>query len=515
MEGSIIGGRYEIMHKIATGGMAEIYLARLSGEGGFSKQVVLKRLHPELASDKLARKFFLREARISGLLTHPNIVQVYDVVHEDGNLYIVMEYIIGQDLRGVVRKSIAAGSLLPLPHVFTIIHQAAQALHHAHILKDDQEEPLGVVHRDVTPTNLLVTMDGLVKLVDFGVAWVRGEEEISSDRRILPGKINYMAPELIKGGKATAQADVFSLGVILYELAVGRRLFRGKGEEVKKKILNGRIPPPTSIKKNMDPELELLILKGIEKDPYHRYESAEEMALELERYATKRGFTMSPVALSRYLRGLFFPELFTEEASEMSEEELDLDGRAGLLDEWRDESGDIQVHGVELPGFEGMDDEELLEILGDPEKAREFFSSQRKRPVSGEKTTDTADSREERSAADESDAGEVVLLTRRKGAKESELLELDKQLGDDVSPAQEPDGEEDDSRPETDPPSAEDSAQNNDDETPSDLESESASEPYSNEELPASSPSSVTMAAYAIGGFTLGALITYIITHLS
>ncbi len=363
---------YEVIRKIATGGMGELYLAHVHGEHGFLRQVVIKRLHRELEEDQIYRDFFLQEGLLSGKFHHPNIVQVTDLTRDDEGYFMVMEYIIGKDLMSLVRKSISNNEFIPLHHALNIILQIGEGLHYVHNLHNDKGKHLGLVHRDVTPQNIIVTLDGFAKLVDFGVASVSGVET-SPGEGIIPGKINYMAPELLMGAAPDRRADIFSLGVMLYELTVGKRLFKGNRNEVKDLILNRPYPTPTSVKPKMDPALEQIILRSLERDPDLRYPSAKAMAEEIELFALNRKLSLSRSSLSTYVRNTFStePHLFFAPEDSLEREEIPINLDVKFLEEWNDEG----AMGAEIPDHDlsDLDDEAYFELMADPGKFSEYL----------------------------------------------------------------------------------------------------------------------------------------------
>jgi len=389
MENTTIGNQYQIVRKLATGGMGELYVANQFGEFNYQRQVVIKRLHPELASDRLHRGLFIQEAVLSGCFHHPNLVHVHGITEDEHGLYMVMEYIAGMDLMGLVRAAIARRSFLPLEHALFIIAQIGEGLAAVHSLTDSRGRPLRLVHRDVTPSNILITQDGIAKLVDFGVARVQGGGPAAADPAvdeadIIAGKVNYMAPEMLSGGRIDHRVDLFGLGVILYELVLGRRLFRGTPVEARAAILERPIPLPSVVKPGIDTDLEKILLKAVDKNPEYRYQSAAALVADLEKYAVERKIRFSRLRLAKYLlrftlggsadgseEGGADPEA---PASEWDGVELDFD--QGFGEGWgRSGAEGIQVAENSLPD---LDDEEWLELMGSPEKLAE---RKRSRPV--------------------------------------------------------------------------------------------------------------------------------------
>src|SRR5437588_327572 len=257
-------GKYKLVKLIAAGGMAEVYLARQAGAAGFEKLVCLKRILPHLARDKQFVDMFLNEARLAAQLDHPNIVQIFDLGEANGNYFIAMEFIDGPNLRSVAKRAAELGELLPTPEVARIVAHAAGGLHYAHELRDPHSrQPLGLVHRDISPDNVLVHKNGSVKVVDFGIAKAAGSSG-ATRTGTLKGKVAYMPPEQLRGEPLDRRADVFALGVVLYELLAGKRPWEGDSEVA----LIGRImtqePEPLQ---NLRPETPPLLLAIVERAP--------------------------------------------------------------------------------------------------------------------------------------------------------------------------------------------------------------------------------------------------------
>jgi serine/threonine protein kinase len=330
-----ISDRYWLLRPLATGGMAEIYLARQGAMAGFDKEIVIKRLKPELARDPRIVEMFLDEARIGAQLNHPNVVHVYDVDEHEGVPYIAMEYIVGEELVQLCRRGLALGKFLPLEHAVELIRQAAAGLGYVHhklgAITRDAPVPTGleIVHCDISPTNLLVTQDGFLKIIDFGIARARGQRP--RDEGALPGKLSYMSPEQAARRPLDHRSDIFSLGVVLYEITVGRRLFKGPAQEVVKRLTEGAIEPPTFVDREFPPQLEAIIMRALERHPDNRYQSAYDLADDLEGFLRDTRQHSGPVRIARYLDELALasggerrPELISE-AEQRAKDELELD----------------------------------------------------------------------------------------------------------------------------------------------------------------------------------------------
>ncbi|HVR62262.1 MAG TPA: serine/threonine-protein kinase [Polyangia bacterium] len=296
-------GRYTILSHLASGGMAELYIARQESVGGFEKSVVVKLLQGRYAANPRVVSMFLDEARLAAKLNHPSIVHVYDVAEDDGMKYIAMEYIQGETVTDIVLRGIEAQNFLPLQHAVHIISQTAAGLAYAHGHRDTDGKLLRIVHRDVSPSNVLVSYEGQTKIVDFGIA--RIQDQIREESGMRPGKPSYMSPEQVRGEGADIRSDIFSLGIILYEITVGQRLFRGTADEVMQRILEETIAPPTVVKHDYPAALELIVMKALERRPEDRYQSAEDMRHDLEEFVHESGFRTGNRRMALYLREIF------------------------------------------------------------------------------------------------------------------------------------------------------------------------------------------------------------------
>lgn len=301
-------GKYELLKKLAVGGMAEIYLARQTGLVGFEKLVVVKIILPHLATEERFVRMFLDEARLAATLNHPNVVQVYDLGREGDHYYIAMEFIAGQDLTAIVKGAKQRGLVVGPEVASRIIASAAEGLHYAHTLKDRQGKPLQLVHRDVSPSNILVSYSGGVKLVDFGIA--KAESQTSKTQAgTLKGKYSYMSPEQAKGLPLDARSDVFALGIVFYEILVGRRLFRRESEfAIINDIVEGVVPPPSKLRPDLPRELDVICGRALEKDLKKRFGSAQEFQLALDRFLSSRPNPTTSVDVASFMAVTFAME---------------------------------------------------------------------------------------------------------------------------------------------------------------------------------------------------------------
>ena len=330
--GDLVGrqvGRYAVVRHLASGGMAELYIARQES-GGFEKQVVLKILQPRYAKNPRVVTMFLDEARLAAKLNHPAIVHVYDVADEGGLKYIAMEYIHGETIADIVKRGLAIDRYLPMEYAIHIVRQAAIGLAYAHARKEPDGKVVRIVHRDISPTNILVSYEGQTEIVDFGIA--RAQDELREEAGIFPGKASYMSPEQVRGGTVDHRSDIFSLGIILYELTLCQRLYRGPADAVMKRIVSERVQPPTAIRRDYPAALELIAMRALEKRPEDRYQSAQEMHDDLEEFLNESGLRSGNRRVAIYMNELFAPDAAApgRKTGDEDQETLDFDRRAPL-----------------------------------------------------------------------------------------------------------------------------------------------------------------------------------------
>ena len=277
-------GRYRLLGRIGEGGMAEVYRAVMTGPEGFERELVLKRILPKLSESGDFKTMFVREAKISALLLHPNIVQIYEFGQAEGNYFIAMESVQGVTLREALttlRKSERA-----IPHLIAadITRQICIGLDYAHNLRDPEGVPLEIVHQDISPTNIMLSFTGTVKILDFGIARAAEFAEEEAKKGMIKGKVSYLSPEQIYVRPFDARADVFALGVVFHEMLTGRRLFQSRNDITKmRELLAAPILPPSAIDAMVPRELDRIVMKSLEIDPKDRYQSSADMAADLER----------------------------------------------------------------------------------------------------------------------------------------------------------------------------------------------------------------------------------------
>ncbi|HMR81027.1 MAG TPA: serine/threonine-protein kinase, partial [Polyangiaceae bacterium] len=269
----------------AAGGMARVHLGRLVGAVGFSRTVAVKRLHAQYARDPEFVAMFLDEARLAARIRHPNVVTTLDVVATSGEVFLVMEYIDGDSLSELIKAASRAKTLVPPAIAAHVVAGALRGLHAAHEARDEKGDLLGLVHRDVSPQNILVGTDGVARVLDFGVAKAAGRLQTTEEGHI-KGKMAYMAPEQLNSKGVTRRTDLFAAGVVLWETLACRRLFQGADPgEIVGKVLHGEIVAPSTLVPGIAPELDAVVLKALARDPADRFDSAQEMATALEQAA--------------------------------------------------------------------------------------------------------------------------------------------------------------------------------------------------------------------------------------
>jgi serine/threonine protein kinase len=300
--------RFKVIGQLGRGGMAEVYICRLQGIGGFEKEVVVKRIVPERADDPDFLKMFLDEARVGANLNHPNIVQVFEIGEDDGLPYIAMEYVKGVTLGMIIRQLRHKKGLVHYGHAARMIAGICEGLDYAHNALNADGEPLRLVHRDVSPGNIVVSREGVPKLLDFGVAKAAGRLS-ETQAGTIKGKIAYMAPEQVSQGTLDHRADIFSLGVCLYELTVGRNPFRGPDQNdvaVLKNVIHGVFLKPSQVIPDYPPALEQIVLHAIEQDVHKRCVSARDLRDRLEGFlASSEEYSSTNRTVALWLRELF------------------------------------------------------------------------------------------------------------------------------------------------------------------------------------------------------------------
>jgi len=298
-----LGTRYHVVSKIADGGMAQIFLAVQKGEQGFQKPVVLKRILPALAEDPMFVRMLVDEAHIASTLNHSNLVQVLDLGKAGDQYFLALEFVDGWSLEQVRRRAQAAKLKLPIPLALSIVAALCRGLAYVHT-RERSGKPLGIVHRDVTPQNVLISQEGEVKLADFGIAKAVGKSERSATG-VIKGKVAYMSPEQALARPLDARSDLFSVGTLLYLLTTGQKPFDGATDmDVIMQVRRARPEKPSKLVRDLSPDVERLINRALRADPAKRWQSAEQMADRIDAILIKLGQPSGPAPLKRWLETL-------------------------------------------------------------------------------------------------------------------------------------------------------------------------------------------------------------------
>ena len=298
-------GKYEVLARLATGGAASIFLARQPGAAGFNKLVCLKTLLPERASDEDFVRMFLDEARLAARLHHPNCVQIYDLGRVEQVYYISMEYIFGETLWNLLTTVTRLKTPLPPTHVAAIIANVCDGLHHAHELQDKAGKPLNLVHRDVSPQNVMISFEGQTKVVDFGIAKAETDRP-PTVTGIVKGKFSYMSPEQITGNPVDRRSDIYSLGIVMFECLASRRLYRGDTpEEIARLILEHRAPRLRDVVPDIPKPLDDICARALSRHPQRRFQSAQAMGQAIRSYLEAARFNGSATIISRLMSDRF------------------------------------------------------------------------------------------------------------------------------------------------------------------------------------------------------------------
>jgi serine/threonine protein kinase len=295
-------GRYVVIKWLARGGMADLYLARQDGVGGFEKLVVVKRVLDELAGDAEITAMLGDEARLGAQLQHPNIVQVHELGEQDGRAFYVMEFLEGENLRALWRRVIPVMRRFPVPIAIAIVRAVAAALHYAHEARDLSGRRLDVIHRDVSPHNVIITYHGAIKLVDFGIAKAQNRRSQKTRTGALKGKLSYMSPEQARARPLDRRSDVFSLGIVLWELLCGVRLFeRGGDFDTMRAIIEEPILPVSVHLPEVPPELEAIVQRALTRELDLRYPTARALDEALEQVVLDHGLQVSDLQISEFM----------------------------------------------------------------------------------------------------------------------------------------------------------------------------------------------------------------------
>lgn len=321
-------GRYQLLVPIARGGMARVWAARLHGQRGFQKLVAVKVILPHLVEEPEFERMFLDEARIASGVHHSNVCEIYELGEENNILYLAMEWISGDSLARVLRAGGKTEAIDPRVAA-RILADVSAGVHAAHELTDDDGRSLGVVHRDVSPHNILITADGTSKVCDFGVAKALGQLHDATNVGQLKGKLAYMAPEQVTGAPIDRRSDVFSLGCVLYEATTGQRPFRGEGDhQVMRAVLQGEVAPPTTMMRGYPPSLEAIVMRALAPEPILRFPTAERMRLALEEFLA-RGQLVTQANVAQLVRARIGDSIDRRKERIRRASAIDADSRPG------------------------------------------------------------------------------------------------------------------------------------------------------------------------------------------
>jgi serine/threonine protein kinase len=300
-------GKYRLLGLIARGGMAEVY--RGLNPAAPKEMVAIKCMRPQLAKEGRFVEMFIREGKLALMLEHTNIVRTLEIGRSEGRYFITMDYIPGRDLTQLLRRCQELNQRIPVPHAVFIAAKVCRGLHYAHNRTDAEGKVLNIVNRDVSPSNVRLSYDGDVKLLDFGIA--QGMLKFTSEIGILKGKFSYMSPEQIRGMPVDARTDIFSTGILLHEMLTTEKLFRGDSEfDLMEKVRSANIPPPSKFNRRVKPELDVVVLKAMAREPADRYQTAAEFASALEQLLQSYGFSQEE--LRDFLRQMFPSEYSSE-----------------------------------------------------------------------------------------------------------------------------------------------------------------------------------------------------------
>lgn len=320
-------GKYELLDKIGAGGMAEVYKARLKGAEGFQKVVVVKRILPNYARNMSFIRMLVDEAKLTSVLQHPNIVQIFEFESDQNQFYMVMEFVEGKDLLKILAKCAEQKRRPPPELVSYIIAEACKGLHYAHNAKDINGRPLNIIHRDVSPSNIIISLDGHVKMMDFGVAKAQTQDASSGSRHVLRGKLGYMSPEQVRAEEIDHRSDIFSLGIVFFEALTLKRLFLGRTDlETLINIRDANVERKLLKHPYISDSLKDILRSALAQDRNERYDSAERLQGEIDDFLYRNNHRIRPSYLGDFMRSLFGDELLTNDMAEQSGElEQDLD----------------------------------------------------------------------------------------------------------------------------------------------------------------------------------------------
>jgi serine/threonine-protein kinase len=349
--------RYRITERVAAGGMAEVFRGVAESLQGFKKNIAIKRILPALTKNKKFVAMFLDEARLSLVLQHANIVQVFDIAHTDDTYFIVMEYVDGVDLKGMMEWRRKINRRVPIAHSLYMIMEICKGLTYAHeLLNPETGKPLGIVHRDISPPNVLISKQGEVKVVDFGLAKATSQIE-TTDPGVVKGKMSYLSPEAARGEEVDASADIFAVGILLYEMLTGKRLFYGETDyQTVELVRNAKIPPIKPQNPQVEPELEDIVRKALAKRKEDRFQSPVDLQDALAQYSYSRGLKVISRDIAELVR-----QCLDDRASQSS------DGKKPSIIDHMLQEEIVKITSVDFedPGAKPLSVDDLAPVKGD------------------------------------------------------------------------------------------------------------------------------------------------------
>jgi serine/threonine protein kinase len=322
-------GKYQLLDKIAVGGMAELYRAKVIGDYGFEKQVAIKKILPHLSDEGNLVKAFIDEAKLAALLQHENIVQIYDFGNMNGEYFIAMEYLFGKDLRKLTYKAKEKGVPFGLENTLYVISRICAGLDYSHHLKNLQGKPLNIIHRDINPQNIFITYEGQVKIIDFGIAKAASHNSTTHEG-LIKGKLAYMSPEQANGQTIDHRSDIFSTGIILYELLAGRRMFQGETMHIYSQVRDAAYEPLESLRPDLPDRLHEVVQLALAKEPDKRYQSGGEMLADLEECIYELSFIPNARKFADCVKDLFKHEFAAEETALFTNTQIYADATTDL-----------------------------------------------------------------------------------------------------------------------------------------------------------------------------------------
>ncbi|HEY3352365.1 MAG TPA: serine/threonine-protein kinase, partial [Polyangia bacterium] len=328
MQQPIPFGKYLLLERISVGGMAEIFKAKSFGVEGFEKILAIKRILPAMSDDKEFIEMFIDEAKIAGQLSHANICQIFELGRINDQHFIAMEFVWGKDVLQIQNRFRRMKQIMPFPMAAFLAAKTCEGLDYAHHKKDAMGKPMQLIHRDVSPQNIIVSYEGEVKLIDFGIAKAASRTS-KTQAGVLKGKFGYMSPEQVRGLPLDRRSDIFATATMLYELMTGDRLFLGDSDfSTLEKVRNVDIQPPSALNPRVPKALERIVMKGLARDPEDRYQWANEMQEELQAYVMSQEPVYTSKHLSRWMKETFMLELKREQQMLEQYKKVGRDGRA-------------------------------------------------------------------------------------------------------------------------------------------------------------------------------------------